>query len=111
MSSVIVTIPERVALSVTVIVEVAIDKEVTIEMDVYVVARAQVDGVTVIVVPVHEEGELVLLAEAVAMVEDLVEVVVTPAKQVQALVSFEPDAEHGDRKLGKEVLAVTRLAV
>jgi hypothetical protein len=78
MSSVIVTVDsgaaERVTLSVTVVVELMIDTEVIIEMDVYVVARAQVDGVTVIVVPGHEEDELVLLDEVV-VVEVLVEAV------------------------------------
>ena len=109
MSSVIVIVDgwaaERVTLSVTVMVEVIIDTEVSVEIDVYVVASAQVDGVIVIVVPGHEEGELVLLADV------LVEVVVAPAKQVQALLNFELDAEHGDRKLGKDEAAVATLVV
>jgi hypothetical protein len=58
---------------------------------------------------VVEEGELVLLNELVvgASGED----VVAPTKQVQALLIFELDAEHLDRKLGKANVAVTRLVV
>ena len=109
MSSVIVIVDSGAAERVTLSVVVMIDTEVIVERDVYVVARAHVDEVTVIVVPGHEEGELVLLCEIV--VEVLVGVVVVPAKQVQALLNFELDAEHSDRKLGKDEAAVTKFAV
>lgn len=63
--------------SVTIIV--VVNKETIVEKDVYVVAGAQVDGVTAIV---HEggqeKGEVVLLNEVV--VEVLVEVVVAPCQ-------------------------------
>lgn len=77
-------------------------------------ASGQVDGVIVIVVPGHEEGELTLLRDVVVVVVvvvALVEVVVAPVKQLQALLNFELDAEHGDRKLGKAEAAVARLVV
>lgn len=98
-----------VTLSVIVMVEVTIDTEVSVETDVYVVASAQVDGVIVIVVPGHDEGELTLLGDVVVVI--LVEVVVVPAKQVHTLLNFELDAEHRDRKLGKAESAVARLVV
>jgi len=109
MSSGIIIVDSGAAERVTLSVVVMIDTEVIVERDVYVVARAHVDEVTVIVVPGHEEGELVLLGEVV--VEVLVGVVVVPAKQVQALLNFELDAEHSDRKLGKDEAAVTKFAV
>jgi hypothetical protein len=58
---------------------------------------------------VLEEGELVLLNELVAGASG--EVILVPTKQVQALLIFELDAEHLDRKLGRAEVAVTRLVV
>ena len=130
----------KVTFCVTTIVEVVTDREVTVETDVYedvyMVAAAQIDGhvdaATVIVIAGrHEDGELVLLEDVVGELppEIVVEVgelalldkvaVEVPeedgeasgAKQLHALLIFELDAEHLDRKVGKAEGAVTRLVV
>ena len=67
----------------------------------YVEGGAQVDGASVIIVGGGHE-----LVGA-----SWVELEVMPAKQIQALLMRELDAEHADRKGGREELAVTTLVV
>jgi hypothetical protein len=80
--------------------------------------NGQADGVIVTVVGGgHEEAEALLLDEVdvEVVVEEgelvLEEVIATPAMQIQALLIFELTAEHGDKKLGKDEVAVTRVVV
>jgi hypothetical protein len=95
------------------------------------VAAAQVDGhdvAAVIVTGRHEDAELALLEDVVVglpaetvgelVLLDEFEVKISEedldasgTKQLQALLIFEIDAEHFDRKVGKAEVAVTRLVV
>ena len=127
----------KVTFCVTTIVETVTDREVTVEMDVYedvyMVAAAQVDGhadaaAVIVIAGRHEDAESVLLEDVVVelppvivgelVLLDEVDVEISGedldasgTKQLQALLIFELDAEHFDRKVGKAEVAVTRLVV
>jgi hypothetical protein len=115
------TAADRVTLSVTVIVTGGSADRVilfvTVIVEVSGVVEAQVNGqvegvIVTVVAGGHEEAEVVV--ELVVVEGELValeEVVATPAMQVQALLIFELNAEHGDKKLGKDEVLVTRLVV
>ena len=127
----------KVTFCVTTIVETVTDREVTVEMDVYedvyMVAAAHVDGhadaaAVIVIAGRHEDAESVLLEEVVVELSPVIvgELVLldevdgeisgedldaSGTKQLQALLIFELDAEHFDRKVGKAEVAVTRLVV
>ena len=127
----------KVTFCVTTIVETVTDREVIVEMDVYedvyMVAAAQVDGhadaaAVIVIAGGHEDWDSVLLEDVVVelppvIVGELVlldevdgeisgeDLDASGTKQLQALLIFELDAEHFDRKVGKAEVAVTRLVV
>lgn len=127
----------KVTFCVTTIVEIVTDREVIVEMDVYedvyMVAAAQVDGhadaaAVIVIAGGHEDWDSVLLEDVVVelppvIVGELVlldevdgeisgeDLDASGTKQLQALLIFELDAEHFDRKVGKAEVAVTRLVV
>ena len=127
----------KVTFCVTTIVEIVTDREVTVETDVYedvyMVAAAQVDGhvdaaSVIVIAGGHEDWDSVLLEDVVVelppvIVGELVlldevdgeisgeDLDASGTKQLQALLIFELDAEHFDRKVGKAEVAVTRLVV
>jgi hypothetical protein len=127
----------KVTFCVTTIVETVNDREVTVETDVYddvyMVAAAQVDGhadaaAVIVIAGKHEDAESVLLEDVVVELPPVIvgesvlldevdgeisgeDLDASGTKQLQALLIFELDAEHFDRKVGKAEVAVTRLVV